>query len=620
MKPTALTLIVTAAFILLVGITPGTTVAVELIVEKDPTDPTHYSSIQAAIDAAYSLATTTTGTVTYSVRVEDGIYSEAITLKSNIPVQGRETAKTILSGGGSGTIINANGVTNTSISNFTFQNAGTAISVSNNATIDIMNNIFNLGTAGTAIQIQSAQSTNIFNNVFYLNGHAISTNIDATITNNIFYKNTTALLYTLTPTTLNNLSYNAFSGNQTDSSISQTGTATVTTDNPLFVDVVNNDFHLMSGSPCISSGNPSSRYNNPGYYPNSQLNPPNPQSDMGAYGGPSTDTIPFQIFGVNPAPSSGGIYLWWKSNNSYLVSGYRVYYGTSPGVYTGTEATEGPSPINVTTTTATLSGLPTTVAAPSGTTLSTPQVLNESLGLSWPAATGATSYIVSYSTSTFDASTLSSTTRVNVGNNTSYTLAGLQNGQTYYVAVSAVAQKTYYITVTAFDSAGTSTTNATPGIDHESAYAQEISVTLGNPVEGPLSNPLSSFPEALTAYPPLPNGQHQGCFIATAAYGHYTAPEVQALREFRDRYLLTNKLGRAFVSWYYQRGPAAAAALNAHPEYKPVVRAALMPAVGVALFLTRTSLFLKLGLMLIAGCAGAFMAYRKRFSASGGGH
>jgi hypothetical protein len=118
-------------------------------------------------------------------------------------------------------------------------------------------------------------------------------------------------------------------------------------------------------------------------------------------------------------------------------------------------------------------------------------------------------------------------------------------------------------------------------------------------------------------YPVVPNG-NQGCFIATAAYGNYSSPEVKILREFRDRYLLTSEPGSAFVRWYYQHSPAAAAFLNAHPGYKPLVRAAITPAVGAALFMTRTSLPLKMGLLMITGCVIVFLFTRKRLSSSGG--
>ena len=175
--------------------------------------------------------------------------------------------------------------------------------------------------------------------------------------------------------------------------------------------------------------------------------------------------------------------------------------------------------------------------------------------------------------------------------------------------MSAYAQPMYFIAVTAYDSTSAK---------HESVYATEVSSQIGPTVESGSSNVQTDFPEALILYPALPDSG-KNCFIATAAYGYYAAPEVQALRDFRDRYLMTSTPGRAFVAWYYRHGPAGAALLNAHPVYKPVVRAALMPAVGAALFMTRTSTVAKGGvLFLLLGAALAILLFRKRPSRSGG--
>ena len=42
-----------------------------------------------------------------------------------------------------------------------------------------------------------------------------------------------------------------------------------------------------------------------------------------------------------------------------------------------------------------------------------------------------------------------------------------------------------------------------------------------------------------------------GCFVATAVYGNPEAPQVEALRQFRDDVLMQNPVGRAFVNFYY---------------------------------------------------------------------
>jgi hypothetical protein len=72
-----------------------------------------------------------------------------------------------------------------------------------------------------------------------------------------------------------------------------------------------------------------------------------------------------------------------------------------------------------------------------------------------------------------------------------------------------------------------------------------------------------------------------GCFIATAVYGTAMAGEIQILREFRDQYLLTNPLGRAFVDFYYKTSPPIAEFIAEHPGLKPIVRASLVPVVAM---------------------------------------
>ncbi len=77
-----------------------------------------------------------------------------------------------------------------------------------------------------------------------------------------------------------------------------------------------------------------------------------------------------------------------------------------------------------------------------------------------------------------------------------------------------------------------------------------------------------------------------GCFIATAAYGDISAPEVQLLQAFRDRFLVSNVPGRLFVRTYYKLGPPAARVLEKHPLLKQVVKKHL----SAVVFLCRLSL------------------------------
>ncbi|HER63643.1 MAG TPA: hypothetical protein ENO11_06670 [Desulfobacteraceae bacterium] len=71
------------------------------------------------------------------------------------------------------------------------------------------------------------------------------------------------------------------------------------------------------------------------------------------------------------------------------------------------------------------------------------------------------------------------------------------------------------------------------------------------------------------------------CFIATAAYGSLLHPYVKVLRSFRDRYLITNAVGRSLVNLYYHYSPPVADYISVRPVVRNIVRVALLPVVGM---------------------------------------
>ena len=78
------------------------------------------------------------------------------------------------------------------------------------------------------------------------------------------------------------------------------------------------------------------------------------------------------------------------------------------------------------------------------------------------------------------------------------------------------------------------------------------------------------------------SGSGGGCFIATAAYGSCMAKEVRVLEKVRDDYLLTNELGRIFVSGYYKYSPPLADWTAKHPVMRKIVRIGLYPVLEVS--------------------------------------
>lgn len=90
-----------------------------------------------------------------------------------------------------------------------------------------------------------------------------------------------------------------------------------------------------------------------------------------------------------------------------------------------------------------------------------------------------------------------------------------------------------------------------------------------------------------------------GCFIATAVFGSYLDPHVKVLRDFRDRYLLTNSLGRWFVEKYYKYSPPIADYIRDKEGLKFLVRIILIPIVLSIKHFYLTLFLLLVGMMII---------------------
>ncbi len=336
----------------------------------------------------------------------------------------------------------------------------------NSPAVTITNNAFQVGSNNTAVQLANSPNANITNNTFYLDANGIiSDQSTVTIVNNIFSnQQTTAIDARIAVTGISNNLFFTYGSIGPAISFVTTDTANykgnLRDQDPKLVNITSTDqtlwdYHLQATSPCIDTGNASAG--------NDSVDGSAP--DMGAYGGSFADTIPFQVSGVVlTSPTTSVLSITWNANNAYTVKGYHVYYGSASGVYNGTGASEGPSPLLVTgATTTTLSNLPSAgpPATPTGLSISP---LNESLAISWTAVPGATGYKVYYA----PASLATPTAFIEVDDATSCLVTNLTNSQWYNVQVSAISQETTYIAVTAVDKTGLSA-----GGTHPRSFARE---------------------------------------------------------------------------------------------------------------------------------------------------
>lgn len=140
---------------------------------------------------------------------------------------------------------------------------------------------------------------------------------------------------------------------------------------------------------------------------------------------------------------------------------------------------------------------------------------------------------------------------------------------------TAVSNTPSWITVT---SGSSGTGNGTVGyrVAANAGGAQSGTMTIAGKT---LSITIAAPPTTTTVPPSSGGGGGGGCFIATAAYGSYLDPHVMILRNFRDRYLLTNGPGREFVRLYTRYSPPVSYFIKDREILRTATRFLLTPVV-----------------------------------------
>jgi hypothetical protein len=100
------------------------------------------------------------------------------------------------------------------------------------------------------------------------------------------------------------------------------------------------------------------------------------------------------------------------------------------------------------------------------------------------------------------------------------------------------------------------------------------------------------------------------CFIATAAYGSLLDNHVILLRNFRDRFLKTNYLGRTFINVYYKFSPEIAKTIEHSEGLKQLVRFCLWPWVAFSYIMLHCAGLVKITMVLLGALMGGGALYR----------
>jgi hypothetical protein len=157
--------------------------------------------------------------------------------------------------------------------------------------------------------------------------------------------------------------------------------------------------------------------------------------------------------------------------------------------------------------------------------------------------------------------------------------------------------------------------------DNDGDNTITLTLTDGDPTtdgdgkqDGIISDPGAVAISPQTSSSPAVDGGSSGCFIATAAYGSKSEPHVKLLRNFRDKCLLNNVFGKAFIRAYYAYSPPIADFISKHGTLRTIVQISLLPVVGMSWVALKLGLFFTTVLMLFfsIGMIGLIGAIRRK--------
>ena len=139
-------------------------------------------------------------------------------------------------------------------------------------------------------------------------------------------------------------------------------------------------------------------------------------------------------------------------------------------------------------------------------------------------------------------------------------ISGLKNNTTYFFRLAVIDQANNIAYFTDDD------------------YIQSITIEgkkvcqLGSDFDAHLC-PYTTIPQFIQGF----LSEDLNCFIATATYGSKFAFQIETFRQFRNRFLLPNKLGRKLVHIYYKYSPPIARIIRSHKLLQQIVCIFLWP-------------------------------------------